>query len=81
MTRRQEKRSAMVLLLARTSGLGFCYASYPPSERLTQSCFVRRGGDWIHDGGEVGFAMTTALRDDSDGQGLRVLARQGKQAG
>jgi transposase len=35
----------------------------------------------IQGGDQVGFAMTTALRDDFDAHGLRVLARQSKHAG
>ena len=54
---------------------------YQVSGRLSQSCFVRRGDDLIEGGERVGFAMTTALRDDFDAQGLRVLARQSKHAG
>jgi len=56
-------------------------ASYQVPERLTQSCFARRDDDLIQGGERMRFAMTTPLRSDFDAFGLRVLARNSKDAG
>jgi len=48
---------------------------------LTQSCFARRDDDLIQVGERMRFAMTTPLRSDFDASGLRVLARNSKDAG